>query len=317
MSLKLMWEIRAFCTVVDKGSFIHAARQLGCSPSAMTRAVQHLEEEIGTELILRAQKQLTLTQAGECYHLFAQRLLATQAEALDQLAELGAAPQGWVRISAPEILALGFLPKTVARFSSQYPEVMVDIRFSDKSLDPVEDQLDFSIRGAFPQSSELIGYRLWDYRRHLYAAPAYLARMGGATPLEPEQLEEHDMVVHTAPRILRDWYFVSSARTLRYTARPRHRFSSGIATFQAALEGAGIARLAGWLAEPEVAAGRLVRVCPAYRLASSKWQDPSMHAVSASPRLGKGARLFLEAVREDAQAIAGLHEAARDPREPG
>lgn len=301
MSLKLMWEIRAFCTVVDKHSFIHAARMLGRSPSAVTRAIQHLELAVGAELILRTHKQLTLTAAGECYYAFAKQLLATQAAAEDQLAELGNSPQGWVRISAPEILALGFLPKTVARFSRDYPNVQIDIRFSDKSIDLIQETLDFSIRGSFPQSSELIGYRLWDYRRYLYAAPDYLARMG--TPSEPEELARHDVIIHTAPRILRDWHFVSPARTLSHTIKPRHRFTSGIATFQSALEGAGIARLASWLAEPEVAAGRLVRVCADYRLASSKGLDPSIHAVYGSPRLSKGARLFLEAIRQQGSAI--------------
>lgn len=301
MSLKLMWEIRAFCAVVDKRSFIHAARMLGRSPSAITRAVQHLEEELGSELILRGQKHLTLSAAGACYYTFAQRLLDTQAEAVDQLSDLGNAAQGWVRISAPEILALGFLPKVVAAFSNQYPDILIDIRFSDKSIDPVEEKLDFAIRGAFPQSSELIGYALWNYRRHLYAAPGYLARRG--MPQEPEELARHDLVVHTAPRILRDWHFVSAARTLSCTVQPRHRFTSGIATFQAALEGVGIARVASWLAGPALAAGSLVRVCPAYRLTSSKRLDPSMHAVYGTARLSKGARLFLEAVRRAALAI--------------
>lgn len=301
MSIKLMWEIQAFCSVVDKGSFVHAARMLGCSPSAVTRAVQHLEQAVGAELILRTQKQLTLTSAGDCYHAFARHLLATQTEAEDQLAELGSSPQGWVRISAPEILALGFLPKIVAGFALAHPNVLIDIRFSDKSIDPLPEKLDFAIRGAFPQSSELIGYPLWNYRRYLYAAPDYLARRG--TPREPEELGGHDVIMHTAPRILRDWHFVSPARTLSNTIKPRHRFTSGIATFQAAMEGAGIARLASWLAEPAVASGALVRVCADYRLTSSKALDPSMHAVYGSPRLSKGARLFLEEIRKQALGI--------------
>lgn len=301
MSIKLMWEIRAFCAVVDKGSFLHAARMLGCSPSAVTRAIQHLEEAIGAELIVRTQKQLTLSAAGDCYHAFAKHLLETQSEAQDQLAELGNSPQGWVRISAPEVMALGFLPQTVARFSVAYPNVQIDIRFSDKSIDPLQERLDFAIRGAFPKSSELIGYPLWEYRRYLYAAPAYLQRMG--TPREPEELAGHDVIMHSAPRILRDWHFVSPARSVSTTIKPRHRFTSGIATFQAAMEGAGIARLAHWLAEPAVRDGRLLKVCADYRVASSKAVDPSMHAVYGSPRLSKGARLFLEEIRKQGRAM--------------
>lgn len=301
MSLKLMWEIRAFCTVVDKRSFVHAARMLGRSPSAVTRAIQYLEEAVGAELILRTQKQFTLTTAGASYYSFAKHLLDTQTEAEDQLAELGNSPQGWVRISAPEILTLGFLPKVVAQFSRDYPNVSIDIHFSDKSIDPIEEKLDFAIRGAFPRSSELIGYELWKYRRFMYASPDYLERMG--TPHEPEDLAAHDVIMHTAPRILRDWHFVSSERTVRYQVKPRHRFTSGIAVFHAALEGAGIARLANWLAEPAVRDGKLLRVCAAYHLTSSKGLDPSIHAVYGSPRLAKGARLFLEQIRRQAAHV--------------
>ena len=296
MSIKLMWEIRAFCTVVEKRSFVHAARMLGRSPSAVTRAIQFLEEAIGAELILRTQKQFTLTNAGETYYASARHLLETQAEAEDQLAELSNSPQGWVRISAPEILSLGFLPKLVAQFSRDYPNVSVDIHFSDKSIDPIQEKLDFAIRGAFPQSSELIGYPLWNYRRYMYAAPDYVERMGA--PAEPEELAFHDVIMHSAPRILRDWHFVCGERNVRYQVQPRFRFTSGIATFQAALEGAGIARLASWLAEPAVASGGLVRVCSAYRLTSSKELDPSMHAVYGTSRMAKGARLFLEYVKK-------------------
>ena len=296
MSMKLMWEIRAFCSVVEKRSFVHAARMLGRSPSAVTRAIQFLEDAIGAELILRTQKQFTLTTAGETYYASAKHLLETQAEAEDQLAELSNSPQGWVRISAPEILSLSFLPKVLAQFSRDYPNVSVDIHFSDKSIDPIQEKLDFSIRGAFPRSSELIGYPLWNYRRYMYASPDYIARWGA--PVEPEELVSHDLIVHSAPRILRDWHFVSDQRNVRVQVQPRFRFTSGIATFQAAQEGAGIARLASWLAEPAVASGALLRVCPAYRLTSSKELDPSIHAVYGSARLPKGARLFLEYVRK-------------------
>jgi len=256
MSMKLMWEIRAFCSVVEKRSFVHAARMLGRSPSAVTRAIQFLEDAIGAELILRTQKQFTLTTAGETYYASAKHLLETQAEAEDQLAELSNSPQGWVRISAPEILSLGFLPKVLAQFSRDFPNVSVDIHFSDKSIDPIQEKLDFAIRGAFPRSSELIGYPLWNYRRYMYASPDYIARMGA--PQEPEELASHDVIVHSAPRILRDWHFVSAERNVRFQVQPRFRFTSGIATFQAAQEGAGIARLASWLAEPVVAAGALL-----------------------------------------------------------
>lgn len=300
ISLQLMWEIRAFCAVVEKSSFVGAARQLGRSPSAMTRAVQTLEAALGRELLQRSQKLVGLTAAGESYYAYAKQLLQLQDAAEDELASLSGVPQGWIRFSAPEYLALEFLPKVITTFSRQYPEVQFDARFTDDQLDPIQEGLDFAIRGGFPQSSELIGYPLWDYQRYLYASPAYIALRG--LPLDPRELEQHDLIMHTAPRILKDWHFFSVEDQYRCKVEPRYRFSSGVAVYHAARAGAGIARLGIWLGKVAEKDGSLVRVCPAYRVRSSSGTDPQMHAVYARGRQPKRVKLFLETIRQMAEA---------------
>lgn len=298
MTLKLLWEIKAFCLVAEKRSFVQAARILGRSPSAITRAIQTLEESLGIELILRTSKQVNLTSAGECYHEHAQKILEIQTHAEADLQSSANSPQGWIRFSAPEILALEFLPKVITKFSVDYPNVQIDAILKDETVDPIREKLDFSIRGAFPQSSDLIGYSLWSYKRHLYASPKYVERRGA--PNDPLELADHDLIMHTAPRILKDWHFAGKNVPIRIKATPRHRFSSGVAIFQAALAGAGIARLADWVASPAVKRGELVKVCPAYRIASSSGLDPCMHAVHGFSYVPKHIRLFLEAMRAHA-----------------
>lgn len=302
MNMVLMWEIRVFCTVVDKHSFVAAARMLGRSPSAVTRTIQALEQAIGCELLQRTQQSVSLTAAGESYYRYAKQLLALQQEAEEELAGLGSAAQGWIRCTAPESLALDFLPAVIAEFGYRHPNLRIDVRFTDDTVDPIAERLDFAIRGAFPLSSELIGYPLWSYQRHLYASPDYLARYG--TPLRPDELDGHDLIMHTAPRILKDWHFVAGDTQFRLKVLPRYRFNSGVAVYQAARQGAGIARLADWLAEPAVAEGTLMRVCPSYRVTSANGQDPQMHAVYASPRLQRRVSLFLQAVRAAAVTLS-------------
>ena len=306
MQLPLLWEIRVFCAVVEKQSFVTAARMLGRSPSAITRAIQALEQAIGSELLQRSQKGVSLTAAGESYYGYAEKLLALHTEAEAELAGLNSAPQGWVRFAAPEGLALGILPTLMAELSEAHPELRLDVRFTDEALDPIQEKLDFVIRGAFPQSSELIGMPLWNYRRHLYASPAYVQRRG--MPQEPADLAGHDVIMHTAPRVLKDWHFVAGSRHCRLKVEPKFRFSSGVAVFQAARQGAGIARLASWLAEPAVKEGALVRVCPAFRVTSSAGQDPQMHAVYAAGRQPGRVRLFLAALRAAGQTLSALAE---------
>lgn len=296
MQLPLMWEIRVFCTVVEKRSFVAAARLLGRSPSSITRVLQSLEQTVGHTLLQRSQKTVSLTAAGESYYGYAKQLLAIQTEAEDQLAGLDTLQQGWVRFAAPESLSIHALPKLISTLTQHHPNLSLDVHFTDEILDPIKENLDFVIRGSFPKSSELIGMPLWNYTRHLYASPAYVARCG--LPTEPHELRDHDVILHTSPRILSEWLFVSNESSVRLKVEPRLRMSSGVALFHATQQGAGIARLGSWLAEPAVQQSSLVKVCPNYRITSSKGFDPQMHAVYAPGRQAKRVRLVLEALRK-------------------
>lgn len=294
--MRALWELRVFCAVVERKSFVAAARQLGTSPSSATRAVQALEESMGQSLLARSSKQLALTLAGEAYYEVARRMLDLQDEAEDELAALAASPRGLLRFSAPEVMASQLLPQVLARLAADHPGLRFDVSYSDTILEPIREKLDFAIRGAFPSSSELIGVPLWPYRRHLYGSPAYVARCG--QPQTPEELLRHQVLMHTAPRALKAWNFVAPGHRVSLNLAASHRLSSGSAVLNAACAGLGIARLGDWLAEPVVARGELVRVLPAYRVVSAQGEDPQMHAVFATRRIPRKARLLLDALRE-------------------
>ncbi|MFC3944244.1 LysR family transcriptional regulator [Pseudomonas gingeri NCPPB 3146 = LMG 5327] len=295
MALDMLGELEAFATVARKRSFIAAARTLGRSPSSLTRAIQALEESAGVKLFNRSANAVSLTEAGERLLPHAHKMLDLQREADEDLAGISGLATGWIRLSAPEFLGHGVMPRLIAQYCERYPEVNIDVIFTDETIDPAKSKLDFSIRGAFPQSSDLIGFPLWSYARHLYASPAYLERRG--TPDSIEALETHSLILHTAPRILKEWNFRSEQQAMSLRVHPKFRFSSGAAVFQAALAGVGIARLADWLAEPEVELGRLVRVCPEYRLTSSHGENPQMHAVYPAGNLPLRVKMLLDLIR--------------------
>ncbi|MGF6590229.1 LysR substrate-binding domain-containing protein [Pseudomonas sp. 2835] len=294
MALDMLAELEAFAMVARKRSFVAAARALGRSPSAVTRAVQALEENAGAKLLNRSANAVSLTEAGERLLPYANKMLDLQREADEELAGLSGLACGWVRFSAPESLA-PVLPGLIAHYGERYPQVNVDVIFSDEPIDPAKSKLDFAIRGAFAQDSELIGYPLWRYSRSLYASPAYLEKHG--MPASIEALEAHALILHTAPRILKEWKFRSVDQAVSLRVHPKFRFSSGVAVFQAALAGVGIARLADWLAEPEVQAGRLQRVCAEYRLTASNGDSPQMHAVYPAGSLPQRVKALLEVIR--------------------
>ena len=296
MALDMLREIQAFVSVAHKRSFVSAARSLGRSPSAVTRAVQALEDNTGAKLFNRNANAVRLTEAGERLLPHAERLLDVQRDAADELAALTGSAQGWIRLAAPEVLAQQVLPTVLAEFSQRHPKVTLDVQFDDQALDPLQGKFDFIIRGAFAQSSELIGYPLWAYRRYLYASPRYLARAG--TPATLDELDRHALILHTAPRILKAWHFCREGQITSLRPQPQLRLGSGVAVLQSTLAGAGIARLADWLAEPHVQAGRLVKVCPQYHLTSSAGLDPQMHAVYPAGDVPARVRELLQALRD-------------------
>lgn len=291
-----LWEYQVFCAVAERQSFVLAARALGASPSAVTRAVQSLERQVGAQLLLRSKSSVVLTPQGESYFQSARELLRLEGQARDELQDVQGGAQGRLRFSAPDLLGVSLLPAVLRRYTDEHPGVSIDIIYTDKWVDPIAEGLDFAIRGGFPASSDLLGARLWPYDRLLCASPGYVQRMG--LPREPEELAAHRLLMHTGPRVLKDWHLRQDKRIVRLHAKPAVRVSSGSGLMAMVLQGMGIARLADWAALPEIGRGALVRVCPAYTVTSAQGAAPQMHAVYASRSLPARARAMLAAIRQ-------------------
>ncbi|MDY7546732.1 LysR family transcriptional regulator [Glaciimonas sp. CA11.2] len=295
MQGRTLWELKVFCAVVEKHSFVTAARMMGISPSSATRTVQSLEAQLGVQLLQRSHKLLSLSGAGEVYYDFAKKMLEVQAEAEDEITNLQSGVTGSIRFSAPEIFSRFFLPEQIGIFTQDFSDMRIDVLYTDIIVDPIQENLNFSIRGVYPTSSELIGYPLWSYDRILCASPAYIKKHG--TPIEPEDLSGHTIVLHTAPRVLKDWYFKSDARTLRMHMPATHRVNSGAGLYELIRTGMGVGRLASWVTKTAIENGELVHLCPAYRLVSSSGKSPQMHAVYGSKGLPRRAQMLLELLR--------------------
>ncbi|AKP91754.1 LysR family transcriptional regulator [Achromobacter ruhlandii] len=295
-----LWEYQVFCAVAERQSFVLAARALGASPSAVTRAVQALERQVGAQLLLRSKSSVALTPQGESYFEYARELLRLESQAREALHDAQQGDQGRLRFSAPDLLGVTLLPAVLRGYAAQHPGVTVDIHYTDKAIDPIAEGLDFAIRGGFPASSDLLGARLWPYERLLCASPHYVACMG--LPREPEELARHRLIMHTGPRVLKDWHLRRDKRIVRMHAEPAVRVSTSSGLMALALQGVGIARLADWAAAPEIARGTLVRVCPGYTATSARGVAPQMHAVYGSRSLPARARAMLAAIRQGAGA---------------
>jgi DNA-binding transcriptional LysR family regulator len=289
-------DLAEFCAVAERRSFVEAARALGTTPSTVTRAVQAVESLIGQQLVNRTRRFTSLTPAGEAYYETVNVALRHLKQGAAVLTRGVRQVKGWVRFSAPTILETHFLPQILVELTLIHSDLNLDINYTDELIDPSQAGLDFAIRGAFPVDSNLIGQSLWTYDRYLCAGKAYVRDHGLA--MHPTDLSSHRIIMHTGPRILKDWYLQNGKKTVRINVKPSHRVNTGAGLLTLALQGLGIARLASWVAQPLIESGQLVRVCPDYVVNSSTARRPEMHAVYQSSMASMRVKSVLQTIKK-------------------
>jgi DNA-binding transcriptional LysR family regulator len=186
--------IRAFTRVVQHGSFAAAARELRLSRSAVSKYVIELEQELGSQLLVRTTRSASPTQNGQAYYERCIAILADLEEADVAVARLQSEPRGLLRVNAPMSFGTLHLGRAVADFMERYPQLQIQLVLSDQQIDPVQEGFDVTLRIADLPSSSLIARKIAPALRVVCAAPSYLARRG--TPAHPQDLRQHDCLAY-------------------------------------------------------------------------------------------------------------------------
>ncbi len=282
-------EIVVFAKVVETGSFTAAGQALALPKSTVSRKIAQLEERLDARLLQRTTRKLNLTEIGRAYYERCQRIVADIAAAEALVGDLQAAPRGLLRITAPVDLGGIYLGALIAEFLHDRPEIQIEALIVDRILDLVDERVDLAIRfGPLPDSS-LVARRLGTMSMVPCAAPAYIERRGMVE--HPDDLADHDVVAFVPNTRMRLWR-LSGPKRAAVEVTPAPRFAANVlqAVRDAALAGGGVTLMPSFAVDDDLAAGRLVRVLPAW-----KGLDGEVFAVYPSTRnLSPKLRAFLD-----------------------
>ena len=254
--------INVFVAVVDANGFAGAARQLGLSPPAVTRAITELESQLGARLLTRTTRVVRVTEAGARYVEDCRRILAELAEADEAIRGLHGTPRGRLTVTAPVLFGALYVTPVVTEFLQRYPEVNTSCWFLDRVVNLTDEGVDVAVRiGELPDSS-LQAIRVGTVRRVVCAAPAYLALQG--TPQRPEDLAAHTLIVAQGATPAPEWRFRSGGEVQVVKLAPRLQTTTNDAAMAAALGGFGLTRLLSYQVEAHVRSGALQPVLEAY-----------------------------------------------------
>lgn len=254
--------VSAFVRAVDAKSFSAAARALGTTPSAVSKAVVKLESRLGVRLLQRTTRALSLTHEGMLFYERVSKLLTELDEAEAALASKKGL-RGTLRVSAPVELGRTFVAGAVRAFLERHPAVRVELSLADRFVDLVEERIDVAVRVGRLEPSSLIARRIGQARNLVYAAPRYLRRAGH--PRHPGELAQHACLRYLSggERPL-PWVFRGPDGLLEVPVRGPLDSDNGSVLRQAAAEGLGLIRTLDALVGQEVAAGHLRCVLEAF-----------------------------------------------------
>jgi DNA-binding transcriptional LysR family regulator len=231
--------LNVFRRVVELESFSRAAVALDLSNAAVSKNVQELEKELGTQLIHRTTRRLSLTETGRLYFHRICSILDELERVEETVSDLSVKPHGLLRVTAPMSLGLTHVATAIYQFQSIYPEMQIELILNDRYVDLIEEGFDVGIRGGgLVNDNSLVAHRIGDIQRVVCASPAYLKQYG--EPKSPEDLKQHHCVIYTLARSPHEWSFGRGDETVSVHVDGSLKVNNSLAASQAAVTGLGL-----------------------------------------------------------------------------
>jgi DNA-binding transcriptional LysR family regulator len=254
--------MRAFAKVVQHGSFAAAARDMRLSRSAVSKYVIDLEQDLGTQLLLRTTRSASPTENGQLYFERCVSILSDIEEADVAVSRLSAEPRGILRVNAPMSFGTLHLGRAIADFMEKYPDLRIQLVLSDQQLDPVQEGFDITLRIADLQASSLIARKIGPVNRVVCASPDYLKQYG--VPKHPNDLREHACLAYGHLATGNQWRLSGADGDHSIHISWRLCADNGEVLRDAAVKGRGIVLLPTFIVGADLQQGRLVTILSDY-----------------------------------------------------
>ena len=247
--------MKLFVRVAELGSFAAVAQQLGVARSVVTRQIAGLEAHLGVKLMARSTRRLALTSAGTAY-LEKCRVILNLVEAAEtDVAEERLTPRGNIRMSLPLSFGLKRLAPLLLDFSQRYPEVGMDMDYSDRRVKLIEEGIDLSIRITRRLDGGDVARKIGTGRMQVVASKNYLAQHG--RPQHPAELIHHECLGYTSGGVAQNWQFMVDGQLQSFPVRSRINANNGDVLTEAAAQGLGITLQPDFIIDDYLADGRV------------------------------------------------------------
>lgn len=258
-----------FCRVVEQGSLAAGARALNLSNSVVTKAIQSLEAWTECRLLARTTRSMQLTDAGERFYAFCLRTLADTERTLTDVRSVGHGLTGRLVVAAPVSLTLSHLHEHLHAFQRLYPEIELEMRLNDQSVDLVREGIDVALRGrSHLEDSSLIAVPLMDLQRIVCAAPDYWTRHG--KPDAPYQLADHNCLQYLLADDRDEWTFLGPEGVCRAKVKGTFRADNSLLLIDAMLRGVGLSLVPAVMVRDALARQALATALDVYRAPSRR-----------------------------------------------
>ena len=256
--------MRTFVAIADARSFVAGGKMMGLTRSAAGKSLARLESHLGTRLLHRTTRTVSLTADGQYFYERCIQILTDLDEAESNIRQENFEPKGTLRLTVTASFGRIVVLPLLNEFLKQWPNLEVEISFTDRVVDLVEEGFDLGIRmGDLPEHSMMIARPIANYVPYIYASPVYL--IDRPIPENIEDLANHQRLVYGLQAGSGTWLLSNKdGIETSITGNRRLRFDSGEAIKDAAVEGMGLAFLPSFLADADVQTNRLVKLFPMY-----------------------------------------------------